>query len=98
MSKKIVTDTATSIGKGIFNDMEISLPNTLNQEPVDLVSSQKSQARNKEPMNALIKLILDNAKDFYKQCREVLPGGTHYNFGGSELHCDPVGWGNARTI
>lgn len=84
MSKKIVTDTEISIGKGIFNDMEISLPNTLNHESVDLTSSQKSQARSKEPMDASKKLLLDNSKDFYKQCWEVLPGGTHYNFGDPE--------------
>ncbi|MBB5016757.1 PfaD family protein [Chitinivorax tropicus] len=35
-------------------------------------------------MEAETKLSLTKSKDFYKQCWELLPGGTHYNFGDPE--------------
>ncbi|CBJ82075.1 putative Glutamate-1-semialdehyde 2,1-aminomutase [Xenorhabdus bovienii str. Jollieti] len=51
---------------------------------LNLMSIQKSQVRGKEPMDASTKLVLDNSKDFYKKCWELMPGGTHYNFGDPE--------------
>ncbi|MGJ0638606.1 PfaD family polyunsaturated fatty acid/polyketide biosynthesis protein [Xenorhabdus bovienii] len=53
--------------------------NNLNQK-----SEQNSQARSKEPMDVSTKLVLDNSKDFYKKCWDLMPGGTHYNFGDPE--------------
>ncbi|WP_338848530.1 PfaD family polyunsaturated fatty acid/polyketide biosynthesis protein [Massilia sp. W12] len=35
-------------------------------------------------MDAKTKLSLTKSKDFYKQCWDLLPGGTHYNFGDPE--------------
>nr|WP_235089771.1 aminotransferase class III-fold pyridoxal phosphate-dependent enzyme [Chromobacterium sp. Beijing] len=35
-------------------------------------------------MEGNTKLSLIKSKDFYKQCWELLPGGTHYNFGDPE--------------
>ncbi|MCW7539469.1 PfaD family polyunsaturated fatty acid/polyketide biosynthesis protein [Aquabacterium sp. A7-Y] len=35
-------------------------------------------------MEADTKLPLNKSKDFYKQCWELMPGGTHYNFGDPE--------------
>ncbi|MBI6548655.1 PfaD family polyunsaturated fatty acid/polyketide biosynthesis protein [Xenorhabdus lircayensis] len=73
-----------STGVGTSAGMEMPLPNALNHDPINQMSAQKSQARSKEPMDASTKLLLDNSKDFYKKCWEVLPGGTHYNFGDPE--------------
>jgi glutamate-1-semialdehyde aminotransferase len=35
-------------------------------------------------MDASTKLSLDVSKNFYKKCWDLLPGGTHYNFGDPE--------------
>ncbi|WP_263065005.1 PfaD family polyunsaturated fatty acid/polyketide biosynthesis protein [Dickeya dadantii] len=35
-------------------------------------------------MDAETKLTLDQSKEFYKKCWELIPGGTHYNFGDPE--------------
>ncbi|WP_215796471.1 PfaD family polyunsaturated fatty acid/polyketide biosynthesis protein [Paludibacterium paludis] len=50
-------------------------------------SAAASNPRHKEEfksMEAETKLPLNKSKDFYKQCWELLPGGTHYNFGDPE--------------
>ncbi|MCC8365393.1 PfaD family polyunsaturated fatty acid/polyketide biosynthesis protein [Xenorhabdus sp. PB61.4] len=45
---------------------------------------QKSKVRSKESMDASTKLCLDNSKGFYKKCWDLMPGGSHYNFGDPE--------------
>ncbi|MBD2792283.1 PfaD family polyunsaturated fatty acid/polyketide biosynthesis protein [Xenorhabdus szentirmaii] len=56
----------------------------LNNDELSEMSAQKSQVRSKEAMDFSTKLCLDNSKDFYKKCWNVMPGGTHYNFGDPE--------------
>ncbi|WP_340621172.1 PfaD family polyunsaturated fatty acid/polyketide biosynthesis protein [Xenorhabdus siamensis] len=45
---------------------------------------QESKVRSKESMDASTKLCLDNSKGFYKKCWDLMPGGSHYNFGDPE--------------
>lgn len=47
-------------------------------------TSAINQPEEPRTMDADTKLSLTKSKDFYKQCWEVLPGGTHYNFGDPE--------------
>ena len=47
------------------------------------VASQGKQEESRN-MEGNTKLSLIKSKDFYKQCWELLPGGTHYNFGDPE--------------
>ncbi|AOM39405.1 PfaD family polyunsaturated fatty acid/polyketide biosynthesis protein [Xenorhabdus hominickii] len=58
---------------------EMASSNNLNEQSVP-----KSQVRSQESMDASTKLLLDNSKDFYKKCWDLMPGGAHYNFGDPE--------------
>lgn len=49
--------------------------------PIDSPTLLKEE---RKAMDAKTKLSLTKSKDFYKQCWDLLPGGTHYNFGDPE--------------
>ncbi|MDR0217937.1 MAG: PfaD family polyunsaturated fatty acid/polyketide biosynthesis protein [Enterobacteriaceae bacterium] len=48
--------------------------------------NSKPKVRSNESMDASTdkKLCLDHSKDFYKKCWDLMPGGSHYNFGDPE--------------
>lgn len=63
-------------------------PREVGVEPADVLFPLFRPIHPKEedhkPMNTETKLPLTKSKDFYKQCWELMPGGTHYNFGDPE--------------
>ncbi|AGP46010.1 PfaD family polyunsaturated fatty acid/polyketide biosynthesis protein [Serratia plymuthica] len=80
--------------------MHIALPDTLGRyspfnltvgsesqparQSLSILSSSCKQTENAQNMDASTKLSLDVSKNFYKKCWDLLPGGTHYNFGDPE--------------
>lgn len=49
-----------------------------------LPSPSPKPTENTPTMDAPTKLSLEESKNFYKKCWDLLPGGTHYNFGDPE--------------
>ncbi|TDB53654.1 PfaD family polyunsaturated fatty acid/polyketide biosynthesis protein [Photorhabdus khanii] len=47
-------------------------------------STPQTQAESKQSIDAVTKLSLKSSTEFYKKCWDLLPGGTHYNFGDPE--------------
>ncbi|NRN29331.1 PfaD family polyunsaturated fatty acid/polyketide biosynthesis protein [Photorhabdus heterorhabditis] len=46
--------------------------------------TSQTQAEGKQPMDTATKLSLESSTEFYKKCCDLLPGGSHYNFGDPE--------------
>lgn len=69
----------------LLNLAVASRQSLLNQQTIpSLPFPSFNQSENKKIMDASTKLSLDESKNFYKKCWDLLPGGTHYNFGDPE--------------
>lgn len=65
-------------------DSEAPEANINDKFQADVSLSSQSTVRSQETMGNDTKLNLELSKNFYKRCWDVLPGGTHYNFGDPE--------------
>ncbi|PHM38763.1 PfaD family polyunsaturated fatty acid/polyketide biosynthesis protein [Xenorhabdus innexi] len=88
---RLLMDGAASLARTALLELlnVVSPENSVFPEHIDSPeqkqeSDQKPKVRSKESMDASTKLCLDNSKGFYKKCWDLMPGGSHYNFGDPE--------------
>lgn len=75
---------AVQTSEHIMCDSEAPEADINDEFQADVSLSSQSTVRSQETMGNDTKLNLELSKDFYKKCWDVLPGGTHYNFGDPE--------------